>query len=131
MVLLLLLLDLLYLHVVVSPDDPHALGLGHVLELLEIALDVSLVGGRVEYLYLQSHEVVSEGLQDDKHDTANYHLIHIVWVLYPDVLETDNVLPTPLNAHVLITMQEDKWNLIDQLQCKVKEYIGLKPVSQN
>jgi hypothetical protein len=44
MILLLLLLDLLYLHVIVPPDYAHTFGLSHVFELLEVPLDVLLVG---------------------------------------------------------------------------------------
>jgi hypothetical protein len=103
---LILLLDLLYLHIIVTPDDAHALRLCHVLELLEIALDISLVRGRVEYLYLKSDEVVSEGLQYDKHYASYYHLIHIACIFDPNILKTNNILPAPFDAQILISMQE-------------------------
>jgi hypothetical protein len=126
-----LLLDLEDLEVVLSPDDGHALGLGHVLVPLEVLLLVLLIGSGLEYLYLKCHEVISEGLEDDEHDIAYDHFIHIVVVLDPDVLETYDVLPTPFDTFVLISMQELQWYLVSQLQGKVKENVGLQPVFQD
>ena len=45
LVLRLLLLDLLYLHVVVPPDNRHALSVRHVNLILQVLLHVPLVGG--------------------------------------------------------------------------------------
>jgi hypothetical protein len=106
MVLLFLLLNLLDLHVIMSPNDTHPLGLCHILELLEILPDVPLVSSRVEYLDLKSHKVICECLQDNEHYTAHYHLIDIVWVLYPNILKSDDVLPAPFYSQVLISVQE-------------------------
>lgn len=102
--LLLLLPDLLHLFVVDAPDDAVAFGIRHVDVPLEVFIDVLPVGRRVEDLDLQSHEVVREGLQDDEHDAAHDHLVNIVYILDPDVLEPNDVLPAPLDAQVLVSV---------------------------
>lgn len=87
-----------------SPDDSHSFGLCHIFELLEISPDVSLVRSRVKYLDLKCHKVIRECLQDYEHNTAHNHLIYIIRVLNPNVLETNYVLPTPFNTQLLVSM---------------------------
>lgn len=55
----------------------------------------------------------------------------MVLILDPDVLEPYNVLPTPLDPLVLVSMQELQGDLIDQLEGQIKEYVRLQPIFQH
>lgn len=52
-------------------------------------------------------------------------------ILDPDVLEPDNILPTPLDAPILVSVQEFEGDLIDQLEGQVKENVWLQPIFQH
>jgi len=81
----LLFSDLLYLEVVDPPHDCFTLTLSHVKVLLEVLIYVFLVGLGREYLYLQSHEVVSECFEDDVNKTLGRDLVDLPSRLDPDV----------------------------------------------
>jgi hypothetical protein len=89
--------DLLNLLIVNAPYYAHPFSISHVDESLEVLLDELVVGCRIEDLDLESHKVVSEGFQDDKHDTPDDRFVDVVNILDPDILETDNILPAPFD----------------------------------
>ena len=77
---------------------------------------------------MKGHEIVGESFQDNEHDASDYHLIHVVHIFDPNVLEPNDVLPTPFDAKVLISMKKIQGYLIDQLKSDVKENVRLKPI---
>ncbi len=90
--------DLLNLLIVNAPYYARTFGVSHVDESLEVFLDELVVSCWIEDLDLESHKVVSEGFQDDEHDTPDDRLVNVVHILDPDILKTDNILPAPFDA---------------------------------
>jgi hypothetical protein len=88
------------------PNDSHALSFSHIFVFLEILLLVLFVSCGLEYLNLQCDKIVRESFQNDEHDVADYHFINVFIVFDPYVLKSNDVLPTPLNSIVLVSMQE-------------------------
>ena len=105
--------DLLDLKVVGPPDDCLALTLSHVKVFLEVLVNVDLVSLGREYLYLKSHEVVSESFEYDVYETLGRDLVDLTSILDPDVHQTYDVLPAV--RLILPLVQEVQWDLIDHL----------------
>ncbi len=63
--LLLLLSDILDLDVIEPPHNSFALVLSHIKIFFEVFLNINLICLCLEYLYLQSHKIVSECLEDN------------------------------------------------------------------
>ncbi len=60
---------------------------------MEVLSHVGRVGGGIENLDLQSHQVKGEGFQHYVGDALGSHLIHLRGVFSPYILQPDNVLP--------------------------------------
>lgn len=121
--------DLLNLEVVNPPHYCLALTLSHAKVVLEVLVNVFLVGLGREYLYLKSHEVVSECFEDDVHKTLRRNLVDLPSRLDPDVYQPYNILPAV--RLILSLVQEIQGDLINHLHGDIQEDEWLDPILQH
>jgi hypothetical protein len=120
--------NLLNLLVIEPPHHCLAFSLCHVEEFLKIGTltPIPLIGLAVKDLYLEGHKVEGKRLDYNVGDALRSHFIHLRGVFRPDVLKTDNVLPTAWL--ILPVMQKFYGDLEDQLQGYIHKHIRLHPV---